>query len=948
MHRLLDRQLRKLGVSPDKGLEPRQLHELLLRISKSYEEADKDRYTLERSLMISSEEMQRLYDELKASSESRLAREHGRLRTAKNHLQALYDASPDMIFLHDRNGRLLDINDNVLQAYGYTREELFSTNFQNIMGKGYTPAMAQERIRQAFEGQSLEFEWAAKRKSGEEFPLEVRLCRLSGEGEAQVLAVARDISARKKANEALRLAATTFETHEGILITDRKGNILRVNRAFSQITGYGSDEVVGKNPRILQSNRQDATFFNDLWATLGTTGRWQGEIWNRRKSGDVYPEWLTITAVEDDRGEVTHYVAVFIDLSEIRQQQNTIERAALEEQALSRILRTALQPTPMEEFLKQALEEILNSIPWLKLLPKGGIFLSDVEGVGRKLRLSANHNLATPLLSKCAEVPFGHCLCGRAASERTLQFSDCLDHRHEITYSGITDHGHYSLPLLAGDEVLGVMVLYLPSGYREEGHERPFLQSLADVLSMGISKRHIVAQIEHDAYHDALTNLPNRRLLLERLEQALAASVRHGHMGALLFIDLDNFKTVNDSLGHPVGDMLLRKVADRLARVLREEDTAARLSGDEFVVLLPQLTGNSTTAADQTQQAAEKIRENLSLAYELGEHSLHLTPSIGVALFPTGTESPDDVLKQADTALYWAKEAGRDTIRFFLPSMQVAAKVRLSMQTDLRQAIERQELHLVYQPQVDVHGRIIGAEALLRWQRNGKESISPSEFIPLAEETGMIIPIGEWVLREACMQLKNWLKSGYGHSFRHLAVNVSPRQFHQDNFIEMVDHILAETGVDPEYLMFELTEGVAIDDTEEVISRINALKTIGVSFSMDDFGTGYSSLAYLKRLPLDILKIDQSFVRDIGRDEGDEAIVSAIIAMARHLEFDVIAEGVETQLAFDFLRQEGCGAFQGYFFSRPVAEDTLTEFLRNGIEKISASNEESGQVRYLQ
>ena len=439
------------------------------------------------------------------------------------------------------------------------------------------------------------------------------------------------------------------------------------------------------------------------------------------------------------------------------------------------------------------------------------------------------------------------------------------------------------------------------------------------------------ARIEHLAYYDALTELPNRRLLLNRLEQNIARARRFGHYGTMLFLDLDRFKNINDSLGHPVGDTLLKEVANRLVHDLRAEDTVSRLGGDEFVVLLSDLGRDSVNAAAMAQQKAENIKIRLAKKFEIDGHDLHITPSIGVAMFPSSDnkeESGDDILRYADTAMYRAKDDGRDAIRFFLPSMQAAADSRLAVEKELRHALVRGELSLFYQPQVNSKGEILGAETLARWQHPEKGFISPAVFIPIAEATGLILPIGDWVLRTACEQLKSWSDSGL--TINHLAVNVSPRQFRQPNFVSQVQSIIEQTGADPTKLGLEITEGMVIDNILDTIEKMEALKMLGIELSIDDFGTGYSSLTYLKKMPLDILKIDQSFVRDIDTDSNDAAIVETIISMANHLNLKVIAEGVETEAELNFLEEKGCPLYQGYFFSKPVPNDQFMKLLEKG------------------
>lgn len=599
------------------------------------------------------------------------------------------------------------------------------------------------------------------------------LCLYSSEPDAfdeaarsLLIEMAKDISAalsrfsllaeRKVAEDAIRVAAVTFDTQDAIMITNTAGEILRVNQAFQDISGYSVEDVIGNNPRIFQSGRHDAGFYKAMWSSLITSGKWMGEIWDKRKNGEVYPKYLTITAVRNDHQKVTNYVAVFRDIS----------------------------------ILKRSEQEI-----------------------------------------------------------------------HQL------------------------------------------------------------------AFFDPLTRLPNRRLLLDRLHHAITNGVRTGRHGALLFLDLDHFKIINDTQGHSAGDQLLIEVANRLQRCVRDGDTVSRLGGDEFVVVLEGLSSAANEAATQTELIAEKIREELDKPYILNQIEFLSTASIGISLFQDHHENTEDMLQHADVAMYQAKASGRNAIRFFDPSMQTVLNSRAEMETDLRHALDKNEFRLYYQIQVDNLGRPLGAEVLLRWQHPVRGLVSPMDFIPLAEETGQIIPIGLWVLKTACTQLKNWQLNALTIDLT-LAVNVSAKQFRQVDFVNLVQHVLHECGAKASLLKLELTESTVLENVEETISVMREIKKLGVSFSMDDFGTGYSSLQYLKRLPLKQIKIDQSFVRDIATDPNDAAIVQTIIAMTEALGLDVIAEGVETKAQLEFLQLRGCQAYQGYLFGKPVPVDDFMALLK--------------------
>ncbi|MES2018644.1 MAG: EAL domain-containing protein [Pseudomonadota bacterium] len=544
----------------------------------------------------------------------------------------------------------------------------------------------------------------------------------------------------------LRVAATAFETQEGMLITDSRQLVLRTNRAFSDITGFGAREVAGRHWPMFDPARHDEAFCADVWQAVEAAGSWQGEVWNCRKSGASFPQSLVITAVRNGAGVVSHYVCALTDI--------TARKAAEEE-------------------------------------------------------------------------------------------------------------------------------------------------------------------IRNLALYDFLTGLPNRRCLMERLQHALAVSMRSGLRGALLFIDLDNFKVLNDTLGHNMGDMLLQQVAVRFRAAVRDSDTVARLGGDEFVVMLEGLDRDPRKAAEYACVVGQKIQDQLRKPYALAEHEHNCTASIGVTLFHGAGENVESLLKQTDLAMYQSKAAGRNTLHFFAPAMQAVASARATLDNDLRSALALCQFSLHYQPQIDASARLVGAEALLRWEHPQRGMVAPAEFIGAAEESGLILALGDWVLTTACAQLVAWAALPATNALK-LSINVSPRQFRQPGFVARVLAVLDASGADPHLLKLELTESLLLDDVAQTIAKMEALKLRGVGISLDDFGTGYSSLTYLKRLPLCELKIDRSFVRDIVTSADDAAIIRTILTLAHNMGIAAIAEGVETVAQRDFLASMGCTTFQGFLFSQPL------------------------------
>jgi diguanylate cyclase (GGDEF)-like protein/PAS domain S-box-containing protein len=566
-----------------------------------------------------------------------------------------------------------------------------------------------------------------------------------------LIVIRREITDIKLAERNQRVADAAIESQEAIVISDASNRIMRINSSYTRLTGYSLEEVLGKTSSILKSGRHDQAFYQNMWGALAENKFWQGEIWDRRKNGEVYPKWLTITAVAGPDGKVHNYIGTFTDLSEH----------------------------------KEAEEEI------------------------------------------------------------------------------------YRL-----------------------------------------------------AFYDPLTNLPNRRLFRERLDLALSNCVRSLHHGAVLMIDLDHFKLINDTKGHAIGDLLLVELAQRLKSCVREGDAVARLGGDEFVIMLEILGKDANEATMQAEALSKKILKACNQPFLIAGEELHSSLSIGISMISMHTTAGNEVLKRADVAMYQAKSAGRNTMRFFDPDLHKSLEQRLTLVSELHHALPKNQLRLYYQAQVSHGHKIIGAELLLRWEHPHRGLVAPDEFITLAEESGLIIPIGLWVILTACTQLKIWEQNPLTNNLT-LAVNVSARQFGQSDFVEQVCMLLNETGANATLLKIELTESLVLQDIAETIEKMEALKLLGIRFSIDDFGTGYSSLSYLKRLPISQLKIDRSFVREIHTNQGDAIIAQTIIGMANNFGFNVIAEGVETEAQRVCLEQIGCFNFQGYLFSKPVP---LVEF----------------------
>jgi len=668
-----------------------------------------------------------------------------------------------------------------------------------------------------------------------------------------------------------------------VVITDRAGTVLWVNPAFTRITGYAAAEAVGQSPRLWSSGKHPKQFYKQLWDTLLAGRAWHGTIVNQRKDGSLYSEELTIIPILSETGEIANFISFKQDVTE---DERATEMLRESEEKLRLILESTVEAICGVDV--QGRCTFCNSA-CLRLL---GYQHAD-QLLGRNMHALIHHSRPNGKPLPPEECP----ICQALGKGQEVHFDDDVFWKADGTTFPVE---YWAYPQRKGGEVVGAVVAFIDVTVRKQAQER----------------------VQYLAYYDAVTGLANRTLLEDRLHKALASAHRRQEKLAVLFLDLDHFKVVNDSLGHSAGDLVLKDVAGRLQKVAREQDTVARLGGDEFVMVV-----NAVKESGDAAVVAKRVLDAVTAEGIIQGHPLSIGCSIGISIFPLHGRDTTALVKNADAAMYCAKERGRNNFQFFAPEMNAQALERLQLESDLRGALQRNELFLAYQPQLDVAtGELIGAEALLRWRHPQLGLIPPDKFIRIAENSGLIIPLGEWVLRTACAQARQWQQQGLPAV--PVAVNVSAVQFRQEGFLELIRRVLGDTGLSPQYLELELTESLIMSNSETILSMLRQLKATGVKLSIDDFGTGYSSLSYLKHFPVYKLKVDRSFVRDITLDPDDAAIISTIISMAKSLNLKAIAEGVETQEQMTFLRQHQCDEVQGYYFSQPLPADDFASFAR--------------------
>lgn len=659
------------------------------------------------------------------------------------------------------------------------------------------------------------------------------------------------------------------DSQEAIMITDRHARIVQVNPSFSRITGYKEHEVVGRSPGILKSDCQSPEFYARMWADIHLHGKWKGEIWNRRKNGEVYPEWLSISAIRGEDGELQNYVGMFLDMTEYK---NAASKLRLHAQVFSHA--------------------------------GEGIMITDTE-----LRILAVNRAFTAFTGYTEQEAVGHTPALLQSGRHDREFYGQMWESIRATGQWQGEIWNRRKSGEAYPEFLSITTLR-----DEQGEVTNYIGMFKDITE----RKQAEDRLKYLAHYDMLTGLPNRALLQEMLQEIIQDCDRGGERLAVLFIDLDRFKAINDSLGHNAGDLVLRQMGERLRRAVRAEDVVARFGGDEFIVVLRRLKGT-----EEALETARRVTALLEQPFCGADNEIYMDASIGISLYPDHGGDLESLMRHADLAMYKAKSQGEGPL-LFNEGISSAFLRRLQLERELRFAIDRGELHLVYQPQVSlIDGRLAGMEALLRWRHPELGMIAPGEFIPIAEETGLIRDIGRWALGEACRQLGAWCRES--RTVPAIAVNLSGRQFVAPDLAERIRSIVREAGCEPRQIVLEITESFGIVDMDAVIAVLRELKAAGFRIAVDDFGKGYSALGYLKQLPIDILKIDKSFVKELITDPKSEVLTRAIIQMAQGMDLRVVAEGVETQPQLGRLRELGCDIAQGFFINRPMAPDALAD-----------------------
>ncbi len=814
----------------------------------------------------------------------------------------LVENASDIVYTHDLRGNFTSVNKAVQAITGYTRDEVLRLSLADILTPESLDLSNRIMNGSLGGGSQTTYEVTVRRKDGRTVTLEVSARLLFRAGRpVGLLGIGRDVSERRRSEGHLQLLrSVVVNANDAVLIAEAKpgdhlgGKIVYVNEAFSRMTGYSSEEAAGRTPRILLGPQTDRDQLNEVRQSLSKSESVRVELINYRKDGSAYWVDVNFVPIKDVLGEFTHWVAVQRETT-YRKREEDLERDR------NRVLELVARNEPLESVLTHLARMVDRQCPDLRcsvlLLREGGL----IQAAGASLPAGALDGLQGLDSGNGAGVP-----------QRGP---------HQTLLPGPQSGVSWSVPILAGSgRVLGAFAITCKLPRKPAEDELDLIGKTCRLAAIAIEQRQLTDKLAYQAQHDSLTGLPNRVLFEDRLQQALAMARRQGWLVAVLFVDLDRFKQINDTLGHPVGDLLLQQVARRLENCIRRTDTLARMGGDEFTLLLTELRDQQYSL-----MVAQKLLDALKAPFHLDGYELFVTASVGISVYPRDGRDAATLQRNADSAMYRAKNQGKNNFQVFKPEITATALESLEIENALRMALENGEFQLRYQPQVAMDGKLTGLEALLVWNHPKLGLIPPAQFIPMAEECGLIVPIGGWVLRQACQQRADWRREWQAPI--KIGVNVSVTQFTRPGFVEVVAQVLKETGLDPSFLELEITESVVMRDVKGSTQQMERLRTLGVGLSIDDFGTGYSSLSYLRTLPIDTLKIDQSFLQEVDSVPNTMPLLRAIVALAHSLRLCVVAEGVEYERQLEALREVGCDRVQGYLIGEPMPAEATGQLL---------------------